>query len=112
MQAAAEKAGLIDWDGTVLDATHVKARRSGYGGAKKVACRRKKGPITDEWLGRQRGGITRKIHLCVDGHGLPLSTLVTTGQCSHAAQIWPVLDALCVPRPAGGDRGNVQPACG
>jgi transposase len=62
----------------------------------------KKGAITDEWLGRSRGGITSKIHLCVDGHGLPLSIVVTAGQCSDPTQIGPVLDAICVPRPGRG----------
>lgn len=47
-------------------------------------------------------GITSKIHLCVEGHCLPLSVLVTAGQCSYAVQIGPVLDAICVPRSSCG----------
>ena len=71
-------------------------------GKKDAASSRKKGAVTDEWLGRSRGGITSKIHLCVDGHGLPLSVLVTAGQCSDAAHVGQVLDAINVPRPGRG----------
>lgn len=64
--------------------------------------RRKKGRITDEWLGRSHGGLTSKIHLCVDGNGLPLSIAVTAGQSRDAANIDPVRDAISVPRPGRG----------
>jgi hypothetical protein len=70
----------------------------------------KKGAITDEWLGRSRGGITSRIHLCVDGHGLSLSVLVTAGQCSSAAQIGPELDVLSVPR-SGRGLPRKRPTC-
>ncbi|MET0319313.1 MAG: IS5 family transposase [Duganella sp.] len=108
LQAQAEQAGMIDWDGAALDATHVKAHRSSAGARKKFTRSRKKGALTDEWLGRSRGGITSKIHLCVDGHGLPLSIVITAGQCSDAAQIGAVLDAIHVPR-AGPGRPRQQP---
>ncbi|KAB8045703.1 transposase, partial [Janthinobacterium sp. FT14W] len=45
---------------------------------------------------------TSKIHVCVDGHGLPLSVLVTAGQCSDAAHVGQLLDAIDVPRPGRG----------
>lgn len=74
----------------------------------------KKGAVSDEWLGRSRGGITSKIHLGVDGHGLPLSVLVTAGQCSKAAQIGPVLDAISVPpfRTRTPSKKAILSACG
>jgi hypothetical protein len=46
----------------------------------------KRGAITDEWLGRSRGGIASKIHLCVDGHGLPSSIAVTAGRTCRTMQ--------------------------
>jgi len=46
--------------------------------------------------------------LCVDGHGLPLSIVITAGQCSDAAQIGPVLDAIHVPH-AGPGRPRQRP---
>lgn len=54
--------------------------------------------MRDEWLGHSRGGWTSKIHVCVDGHGRPLSLPVTAGQCSDVTQLGPVLDAIAVPR--------------
>jgi transposase len=54
--------------------------------------------LSDEWLGHSRGGWTSKIHLCVDGHGRPLSLLVTAGQRNDATQLGPVLDDISVPR--------------
>jgi hypothetical protein len=44
MQAAADEAGLIDWDGAALDATHVKAHRSASGARKKLPAAEKRGP--------------------------------------------------------------------
>lgn len=54
--------------------------------------------MSDEWLGRSRGGRTSKIHLCVDGHARPLSIVVTAGHCADVTQLEPVLDAIAVPR--------------
>lgn len=83
------------------------ARRSMPGLSKRIEVRQargkvlrwEKGGVTDKWLGRSRGGVTSKSYLYVDGHGLPLSVLVTAGQCSDAAQIGPVLDSICIPAP-------------
>ena len=52
----------------------------------------------DHAIGRSRGGLTSKIHLAVDGRGLPLSLLLTAGQAGDNPQLLPVLDAICVPR--------------
>lgn len=46
----------------------------------------------------------------MDGNGLPLSFIVTAGQCSDAANIGPVLDAISVPRPGRG-RPRKRPTC-
>lgn len=54
--------------------------------------------MSDEWLGRSRGGRTSKIHLCVDGNCRPLSVIVTAGQCADVSQLEAVLDAIAVPR--------------
>jgi hypothetical protein len=58
MQKAADVAALVDWDGAARDATRIKAHGKGPW--------QKNGGVTDEWLGRSRGGITSKIHLCID----------------------------------------------
>ena len=44
MQAAADEAGLVDWDGAALDATHVKAQRSAVGTQKTLPAAEKRGP--------------------------------------------------------------------
>lgn len=66
--------------------------------------------MSDEWLGRSRGGLTSKIHLCVDGHARPLGFTVTAGQCADVTQIAPVLDTIAVPR-SGPGRPRKRPTC-
>ena len=61
----------------------------------------KKGGCTTEWvealavegegLGRSRGGLTSKIHLAVDGRGLPMSILVTPGQAGDNPELLALL---------------------
>jgi transposase len=81
------------------------------------ACRRRpqKGePETDELedpqrsatrqaLGRSRGGLTTKVHLAVDGRGLPLSVVLTPGNVNDSTVFETVLGAVRVPR---ADRGR------
>lgn len=49
-------------------------------------------------LGRSRGGLTTKVHLAVDGRGLPLSFVVTAGNVNDSTMFDAVLDAIKVPR--------------
>lgn len=49
-------------------------------------------------LGRSRGGLTTKVHLAVDGRGLPLSFVVTAGNVNDSTVFDAVLDAIRVPR--------------
>lgn len=56
----------------------------------------------DHGIGRSRGGLTSKVHLLVDGRGLPLSVLLTPGQSGDNPQLLPLLDAIRVPRPGPG----------
>ena len=55
----------------------------------------------DEALGRSRGGLTSKLHLCCDGKGRPLSVLVTAGQRHESTKLRDVLDAIRVTRRDG-----------
>jgi transposase len=52
--------------------------------------------IEGEALGRSRGGLTSKIHLAVDGRGLPMSILVTPGQAGDNPELFPLLDQVSV----------------
>jgi Transposase DDE domain len=62
-----------------------------------------------EALGRSRGGLTTKVHLGCDGRGRPLSVVLTPGQRHDSTQLKLVLDAICVPRPAGRGRPRKRP---
>jgi transposase len=50
----------------------------------------------DHALGRSRGGLSSKVHLCCDGRGLPLSFTLTAGQAGDNPQLLAVLDAISV----------------
>ena len=58
--------------------------------------------VDGEAIGRSRGGLTSKIHLAVDGRGLPMSAILTPGQDGDNPQLLPLLDAIRVARPDGG----------
>lgn len=53
-------------------------------------------------LGRSRGGLTTKIHLAVDGRGLPLSIVLTAGNINDCTAFPHVLAAIRVSRPGPG----------
>jgi transposase len=44
LQASADAAGMVDWDGAALDATHVKAHHSASGARKRLPAAEKRGP--------------------------------------------------------------------
>jgi len=64
--------------------------------------------VEGEGLGRSRGGLTSKIHLAVDGRGLPMSILVTPGQAGDNPELLPLLDQVSV-RSAWGGRPRRRP---
>jgi transposase len=66
-------------------------------GGEKVA-----GEPADHALGRSRGGFGTKLHLVVDGNGLPLSAIVTAGQAHESKSLGPVLEAVRIKRPGRG----------
>ena len=58
--------------------------------------------MAGECLGRSRGGLTSKIHLAVDGAGIPLSIILTEGQVGDNPQLLPLLEQISVRRPGPG----------
>lgn len=54
--------------------------------------------VEAEGLGRSRGGLSTKIHLAVDGRGLPMRVLLTPGQAGDNPQLLPLLDGIRVAR--------------
>lgn len=59
-------------------------------------------------LGRSRGGLTTKVHLAVDGRGLPLALVLTPGNVNDATMFEAVMDAVRIPR-AGRGRPRTRP---
>lgn len=59
-------------------------------------------------IGRSRGGLSSKIHAAVDGHGRPLSLVVTGGQRNDGAMLQTVLEEIHVPR-LGPGRARTRP---
>jgi len=56
----------------------------------------------DHALGRSRGGLGTKIHLLVDGSGIPLAATLTAGQCHESKSFEELMDAARVPHPGSG----------
>lgn len=57
---------------------------------------------TRQALGRSGGGLTTKVHLAVDGQGLPLSIVLTPGNVNDATAFGQVLDGIRIPRADAG----------
>jgi transposase len=60
------------------------------------------GEPADHALGRSRGGFGTKLHLIVDGHGIPLAAAVSPGQAHESRSLEPVLEAVRLRRPGRG----------
>lgn len=100
LHLALDSGGRIDHDLWCVDATVVRSGRSANGAesrGKKVA-----GEPADHALGRSRGGFGTKLHLVVDGHGIPLSAVVTAGQAHESKSLGPVLESVRLKRPGRG----------
>jgi transposase len=52
----------------------------------------------DHAIGRSRGGTTTKIHLPCDGHGRPLSVVLTGGNVNDCTMFEQVMAGICIPR--------------
>lgn len=83
----------------LVDSTTCKAHRSATGVARSSA--------EAECLGRSRGGLTSKLHACVDGEGRALRLTVSPGQHSDRRHARPLLADLPM-RDAVFDRGYVS----
>jgi transposase len=96
-----DERGRIDHDLWCVDATSIRASRSAAGAlrGKKVA-----GEPADHALGRSRGGFGTKLHLIVDGRGLPLAATLSAGQAHESKHLEPVLEAVRLSRPRRGRR--------
>ncbi len=93
-----DEPGLIDHDLWCVDATSLRASRAAAGaGGEKV-----EGEPEDHALGRSRGDFGTKLHLVVDGNGLPLSAVLTAGQAQESKSLERVVEAVRIGRPGRG----------
>ncbi|MEV3932896.1 IS5 family transposase [Streptomyces sp. NPDC049944] len=106
VQVRDDAVGRVEWS-VSIDSTIKRAHQHAAGARKKGT------PGGDEpedpgraqarqALGRSRGGLTTKVHLAVDGRGLPLSIVLTPGNVNDATAFGQVLAGIRVPRAAGG----------
>ncbi|WP_312875028.1 IS5 family transposase, partial [Actinomadura litoris] len=101
-----DSVGGIDWTVSV-DSTIVRAHQHAAGGRKKgEPGGTNRAAAAGQALGRSRGGLTTKVHLSVDGRGLPLSIVLTPGNVNDCTAFPQVLAAIAVPRP-----GRGRPRC-
>jgi transposase len=103
LQALADAAGHVTWDVSV-DSTIARAHQHAAGARRDPAAQKEPpGPEpADHAIGRSRGGLTTKAHLAVEQGQKPLAVIVTAGQAGDSPQFLAVLEAIRVPRPAGG----------
>ena len=95
-----DEAGRLDHDLWCVDATSIRASRAAAGAGASAA----EGEPADHALGRSRGGFGTKLHLIVDGHGIPLAVALSPGQAHESKHVEPVLKAVRLARPGRGRR--------
>src|SRR3954452_13575072 len=66
------------------------------------------GEAPDEALGRSQGGFSTKIHLRAEGHGRPITAVLTGGERHEQIALADVLDRGAIPR-AGRGRPRLRP---
>jgi transposase len=79
-------------DSSIVRARQHGARRTGGGAARQA------GRAADHGMGRSRGGLSTRIHLACDGHGRPLSVLLTGGNVNDCTTFTQVVEAIEFPR--------------
>src|SRR4051812_26235729 len=66
------------------------------------------GEAPDEALGRSQGGFSTKIHLRAEGHGRPITAVLTGGERHEQIALEDVLDPGAIPR-SGRGRPRLRP---
>ncbi|WP_416136282.1 IS5 family transposase [Aquabacterium sp. A7-Y] len=103
-----DAAGRLDWSLWCIDGSNVRAHKAAAGGGKKASGAGAEGHA----LGRSRGGWGTKLHLVVDGAGLPLAVHLSAGQASEAVYAEPLLEAVRINRPSGTVRQRPERVAG
>ncbi|MFD2398233.1 IS5 family transposase [Prauserella oleivorans] len=94
--------GDVEWVISV-DSSVVRAHQHAAGARKRGCTPAIEAIAVDgEGLGRSRGGLSTKIHLVVEGRGLPMRVVLTPGQAGDNPQLVPLLDGIRVARTGPG----------
>ena len=113
LQQQAEDSGKINWDIHEVDGSVIRAHQHAAG-----ARRGELEPNSElsaieqvqqrEALGWSKGGFSTKIHLRCDGHGLPITFLVSVGERHEAVLFEPLMEQGAVKR-SGPGRPRIRP---
>jgi transposase len=106
----------LDFDLWCIDGSSIRASRAAAGARRRPVA----GEPKDQALGRSRGGFGTKLHLIVDGHGIPPAASISPGQAHESKHLEPVLEAVrlhrpgpgrprCRPKALAGDKGYSYP---
>ena len=99
LQAVAEACGEVDWDLHFLDATIVRAHHAA--GARRDGASEREAQAR-EALGRSQGGFSTKLHLRAEGHGRPITAVLTGGERHEQIALEALLDGGAIRRPGRG----------
>ena len=100
LQEQADEAGLLDWEIHYVDGTVIRAHHHAAGAAGSDA--------EGEALGRSQGGFSTKVHVRAEGHGKPMTFVLTPGQRHEATAFEQVMEQGAVKRPGRG-RPRLRP---
>jgi transposase len=106
LQTGAQQRGEIDWDLHFVDATIVRAHQHA-GGARRDGATSEEAQAR-EALGRSQGGFSTKLHLRAEGHGRPITVVLTGGERNEQIALEAVLDQGAVRHPGRG-RPRLRP---
>jgi transposase len=93
LQQQADQHGQLNWEVHYVDGTVIRAHQHAAGAANSSAER--------EALGRSQGGFSTKVHVRADGHGRPLTFILTAGQ-HHESVVFEAVMQPAVKRPSRG----------
>ena len=96
LQEQADEEGLLDWEIHYVDGTVIRAHQHAAGAAGSDAER--------EALGRSQGGVSTKVHVRAEGHGKPMTFVLTPGQRHEATAFEQLMEQGAVKRPRGRPR--------
>jgi len=96
LQEQADEEGLLDWEIHYVDGTVIRAHQHAAGAAGSDAER--------EALGRSQGGFSTKVHVRAEGHGKPMTFVLTPGQRHEATAFEQLMEQGAVKRPRGRPR--------